>query len=79
MGMRMKRLRELREGKHLSRDALARKAGVSSALIVAHEKGKNHDTLVSVAYPLAQALGVPLEDLFSPEDMALQIKEGVQP
>ncbi|WP_371827123.1 helix-turn-helix transcriptional regulator [Deinococcus sp. QL22] len=74
MGMQMKRLREHREARGLSREALAREAGVSAALIQAHEQGRNHDTHVSVASPLACALGIPMEELFAPEDMGLRVK-----
>lgn len=73
MGMRMKRLREHREASGLSRDALAKKAGVSAAVIEAHEIGRNQDTLVSVAVPLALALGIKLDELFSPADMVLRV------
>ena len=66
----MKRLREHREARGLSRVALAREAGVSAALIQAHEQGRNHDTHVSVAAPLARALGIRMEELFAAEDMS---------
>lgn len=75
MGMQMKRLREHREAKGLSREALARKAGVSAALVQAHEQGRNNDTHVSVAAPLARALGITMEDLFAAEDMGFRVNE----
>ena len=74
MGMQMKRLREHREARGLSREALAREAGVSAALIQAHEQGRNHDTHVSVAAPLARALGIRMEELFAAEDMGLRVE-----
>lgn len=74
MGMQMKRLREHREAKGLSREALAREAGVSAALIQAHEQGRNHDTHVSVAAPLALALGIRMDELFAAEDMGFRVK-----
>lgn len=74
MGMQMKRLREHREAKGLSREALAREAGVSAALIQAHEQGRNHDTHVSVAAPLALALGIRMDELFAVEDMGFRVK-----
>lgn len=73
MGMQMKRLREHREARGLSREALAREAGVSAALIQAHEQGRNRDTHVSVAAPLARALGIKMEELFAPDDMGLRV------
>lgn len=75
MGMRMKRLREHREAKGYSREALAKKAGVSAAVIEAHEIGRNQDTLISVAAPLAAALEIKLDELFSPEDMGFRVNE----
>lgn len=75
--MRMKRLREHREAKGLSREALARLAGVSAAVIEAHERGVKDDTYVSSASRLAEAMGLKMEDLFAPEDMGCRIKERV--
>lgn len=77
MGMQMKRLREHREARGLSREALAREAGVSAALIEAHEYGRNKDTHISVAFPLARALGVGVTDLFAADDMGFRVNEEV--
>lgn len=77
MGMQMKRLREHREARGFSREALAREAGVSAALIQAHEQGRNRDTHVSVAAPLARVLGISMEELFAPEDMGIRVKESL--
>jgi len=69
----MKRLRELRERQGLSREALARKAGVSAALIQAHEQGRKTDTYFSAAFHLAGALGVRIEELFAIDDMGFRV------
>lgn len=74
MGMQMKRLREHRAAQGLSRRALAEKAGVSAELIKQHEYGWARDTHVSVAFPLAWALGVRIDELYAEEDMALRVK-----
>lgn len=77
MGMRMKRLRTLREERGLTREALARCAGVSSILIEKHERGLGNDTYVSVAVRLSQALDVPVLDLFDATDITgLRVKSG---
>jgi transcriptional regulator with XRE-family HTH domain len=51
----MSTLRELREGKYLSRKALAKLAGVSESTIVRMEEGKQH-TKEEVANQVLQAL-----------------------
>ena len=73
--MRMDRLREHREAKGLSREALARAAGVSAKTIEAHEYGRTTDVSVSVAFRLSVALSVSLDDLFSAELKAMTLKE----
>ncbi len=71
----MDRLREHREAKSLSREALAREAGVSAKTIEAHEYGRTADVSVSVAYRLAVALELALEDLFSVAVKAMTLKD----
>lgn len=70
-------LREHREAKGLSREALARAAGVSAKTIEAHEYGRTADVSVSIAFRIAAALGVSLDDLFSAELKAVTLKEAV--
>ena len=62
--MRMTNLRTLRTARGLSRDALSRSSGVHSQTIASHEYGEKNDVTYSVAVKLAQALGVPTEELF---------------
>ncbi|WP_339096234.1 helix-turn-helix transcriptional regulator [Deinococcus sp. VB142] len=69
-------LRELREAQSLSREALARAAGISAKTIEAHEYGRTADVGVSIAFRIAVALGVSLDDLFSAEVKAMTLKEG---
>lgn len=71
----MDRLREHREGKGLSREALAREAGVSAKTIEAHEYGRTAAVSVSIAYRLAIALRLTLEDLFSAGVKAMALKD----
>lgn len=71
----MDRLREHREAKKLSREALARAAGVSAKTIEAHEYGRTSDVSVSIAFRIAAALEVSLDDLFSADLKAMTLKE----
>lgn len=70
----MDRLREHREAKKLSREALARAAGVSAKTVEAHEYGRTTDVSVAVAFRIAAALGLTLDDLFSVELKAVTLK-----
>ena len=70
----MDRLREHREAATLSREALARLAGVSAKTIEAHEYGRTSDVSVSIAFRLAAALGLTLDDLFSADVKAMTLK-----
>lgn len=72
--MRMDRLREHRETRNLSREALARAAGVSSKTIEAHEYGRTTDVSVTIAFRIAAALGLSMDDLFSIEVKAVTLK-----
>ena len=71
--MRMENLQTLRLASGLSRDALGRKAGVHSQTIAAHEYGRAHDVLYSIAKRLAEALEVRIDDLFLPAPTDLRI------
>lgn len=71
----MDRLREHREAKGLSREMLARSAGVSTKTVEAHEYGRTSDVNVSIAFRLASALGIALDDLFSAALKAVTLKE----
>lgn len=75
--MRMDRLREHREAQNLSREALARAAGISTKTIEAHEYGRTSDVSVSIAFRIAAALGLPIDDLFSAVLKAMTLKEAV--
>lgn len=76
MGMRMKRLKELRRARGLSQDGLARAAHVSSPFVASHERGLPRNTHIDVAVRLASVLDVPVMDLFADEDIkALQINK----
>jgi transcriptional regulator with XRE-family HTH domain len=56
------RLRQIREGKGMTQDTLAKKAGVSRAYLSRLEMGR-HDPPLSRLRKLAKALGVPVADL----------------
>lgn len=75
----MDRLREHREAKGLSREALARASRVSMKTIEAHEYGRTSDVSVSIAYRISDALGLSMEDLFSAGFKAVTLKEEVTP
>ncbi|HEV8309207.1 MAG TPA: helix-turn-helix transcriptional regulator [Methylomirabilota bacterium] len=56
------RLKRLREEKHLSQEALAKKARVTREYVNKLEAGK-HDPTLGVLQRLAKALGVPVTEL----------------
>ncbi len=60
------RLRQLRESRKASMRALAQKSGLSANALSMIERGKASPS-VSTLYRLADALGVPVTDFFSPE------------
>ncbi len=60
-----KRLREEREKRGVSLRSLARDVGVSASMISQIETGKAQPS-VSTLYAITTALGVPVEDLFTP-------------
>lgn len=59
------RIRELRDGAGFTQLALAQKAGVSRQTINAIENNK-YDPTLGLAFSLAHALGVSVDELFSP-------------
>ncbi len=60
------RLRQLREARKVSMRALAQMSGLSANALSMIERGKTSPS-VSTLYRLADALGVPVTDFFSPE------------
>ena len=56
------RLKQLRERRKLTQQALAKKAGVSRAYLARLEMGR-HDPPLSRLRSLAKALGVPVTEL----------------
>lgn len=68
------KLRELREAKGLSRDALATASGVPFGTIHGYEIGRRGPTL-STTLKLAQALGVDCTAFAECEDVAGDIEE----
>ena len=61
------RIRELRQQRKLSLEALATRSGVSRAMLSKLERGENNPTLV-VAVKIAKALGVTLSQLIGVEE-----------
>ncbi len=61
------RIRDLRQQRKLSLDALARRSGVSRAMLSKLERGENNPTLV-VAVKIAKALGATLSQLIGVEE-----------
>jgi DNA-binding XRE family transcriptional regulator len=57
------RLRQLREGRGLSRAELARKADLPAAKVALLEDGKEQDPRLSIVLALARALAVGLDEL----------------
>lgn len=60
------RIRELREAKEMSQSELGRLIGVSTVTICLWERGRNNPK-TSRLPALANALGVPISELFAPE------------
>jgi putative transcriptional regulator len=61
--MMINRLKEIRQQRELTQEALAAKVGVTRQTIIAIEKGKFVPS-VKLALELADALQVPLEEIF---------------
>jgi putative transcriptional regulator len=64
------RIKELREKRSLTQEALAEKVDVTRQTILFLEKGKYNPSL-RLAYKIAKALNSKIEDLFSFEDEKL--------
>lgn len=58
------RVKEIRESRGMTQEALAAESGVSRATISALEKGTERNTTSKTLSKLAKALGVSLEELF---------------
>jgi transcriptional regulator with XRE-family HTH domain len=56
-------LKDLREDKGLSQDALAKKADVTQPYIAMLERGKKKNPSLAILKRLAKALGVPVTEL----------------
>lgn len=63
----MYRIKELRAKAGLTLDELAAKAGVSRTTIYFLEKDDAHVAMTKTLLALAKALGVTINDLFSPQ------------
>jgi putative transcriptional regulator len=61
------KIKELREKRNLTQEALAEKVDVTRQTILFLEKGKYNPSL-RLAYKIAKALNSKIEDLFSFED-----------
>lgn len=63
----LRNLKLLREQQGWTQQELADKAGVKVDVVRNHEQNKVEDTLLSIAHPIAKALGVQIEALFLSE------------
>lgn len=61
------RLRELREGAGMSQGECAAALGVTRQTIISIEKG-HFDPRLSLAFRISRTFGVPLDQVFSPDD-----------
>lgn len=66
-------IREYRKLKKLIQSELAHKAGVSTQLISAYEKGVNNQSIINVK-AIADALGVTVNDLLEEDEKTLQVR-----
>ena len=58
------RIKEIREAAGITQEELSVKSGVSRATIWALERGENKVTTTKTLLNIADALGVPMDDLF---------------
>lgn len=56
--------KEIREGKRLTQDELAKKSGVSRSIICGLETGRTKTTTTKTLFKIAAALNVSINDLF---------------
>lgn len=61
------RIREIREKRHISQETLAKLSGVSRSIISGLEQGTTRTTTVSTLLKLSEALGVSINDIFTPK------------
>ena len=57
--------KEIREGKRLTQDELAKKSGVSRSIICGLETGRTKTTTTKTLFKIAAVLNVSINDLFS--------------
>ena len=57
--------KEIREGKRLTQDELAKKSGVSRSIICGLETGRTRTTTTKTLFKIAAVLNVSINDLFS--------------
>ena len=61
------RIREIREKRHISQETLAKLSGVSRSIISGLEQGTTRTTTVSTLLKISEALGVSINDIFTPK------------
>ena len=57
--------KEIREGKRLTQDELAKKSGVSRSIICGLETGRTKTTTTKTLFKIAAVLNVSINDLYS--------------
>lgn len=57
--------KEIREGKRLTQNELAKKSGVSRSIICGLETGRTKTTTTKTLFKIAAVLNVSINDLFS--------------
>lgn len=57
--------KEIRKGKRLTQDELAKKSGVSRSIICGLETGRTKTTTTKTLFKIAAVLNVSINDLFS--------------
>ena len=60
----MYRLKEIRKAQKMSQEELSKKSGVSRVIIVRLESGSDFVTTTTTLRALANALGVPVSEIF---------------
>lgn len=63
------RIKELRDQARLTQEELAKKSGVSRAIISSLESGRETSTTMKTLSKLARALNTSLDQLFYPKDV----------
>lgn len=61
-------LAELRKARHMTQEQLAKQLGVSRQTVISIERGR-FDPSLPLAFAIAREIGLPIESIFSPDEV----------